>query len=79
MANVEINLEEMTATVTPRVHDKYARKLLQDKLKADTLFKGGWYCSIQNLYDDDADHYEFELYNSDYSLWTALKMIQGMS
>lgn len=72
--NVKIDLAERTATVSGGITEKYARKLLQDKLKSDTPFKGGWECflltdrvarprdAVQNMVSVDGD-YVFELYN----------------
>jgi len=45
---VSINLNEKTARVSRGCDEKYARKLLQDKLKTETLFKGGWTCYLTN-------------------------------
>lgn len=63
MAEVMVDEHEMVARVSPRVNPKYARKLVQDKLKATSPYSGGWYCSIQNLYDETADHYDIKLFN----------------
>lgn len=65
MATVTIDLMSMTARVSPRVNEKYARKLVQDKLKSETDYKGGWTCWIDNAYSDD-DHYDFSLANPFY-------------
>lgn len=43
---VTFDLHEHVATVSGGCTEKYARKLLQDKLKADTGFMGGWECWI---------------------------------
>lgn len=63
MAEVMIDPHEMVARVSPRVHPKYARKLVQDRLKAETPYSGGWFVSIQNLYDEDADYWDMKLFN----------------
>lgn len=65
MAKVVIDLMSMTARVEPRVNEKYARKLVQDKLKSETDYKGGWTCWIDNLYTDD-NYYDFSLTNPFY-------------
>lgn len=48
MIEVKIDLGERIAYVDRNCDEKYARKLLQDKLKAETPYKGGWYCAITN-------------------------------
>ena len=45
---VKIDYDKMVGYVTRNCVEKYARKLLQDKLKAETPFKGGWYCFLTN-------------------------------
>jgi hypothetical protein len=42
MAEVIIDMDLEVAFVKPVVHEKYARKLIQDRLKAETPYKGGW-------------------------------------
>lgn len=48
MTEISIDLGERIATVSRNVSEKHARKLLQDKLKKDTPYKGGWYCYLTN-------------------------------
>jgi hypothetical protein len=55
---VSFDLGERTAVVSGRYTEKYARKLLQDKLKAETPFAGGWECWLTNRARMDLDHYK---------------------
>lgn len=58
MAKVSIDLGERVAVVSPgSIGEKYARKVLQDKLKTDTPFGGGWECYLTNRAQMDTDHY----------------------
>lgn len=45
---VRIDWDKRVAYVSRSCVEKYARKLLQDKLKAETPFKGGWNVWIIN-------------------------------
>lgn len=45
---VRIDWEQQIAYVSRGCVEKYARRLLQEKLKAETPFKGGWECWLTN-------------------------------
>lgn len=45
---VRIDWANNLAYVTRNCVEKYARKLLQDKLKAESSLKGGWECFLLN-------------------------------
>lgn len=68
---LKIDLDLMYASISRDCNIKYARKLLQDELKK--TMPGGWYCSCQNLYDDEDETYEFELYNRYYFITKTLE------
>ena len=70
MIKVDIDYENKTARVEGGYTEQYARKVLQDKLKAETPFKGGWECWITNRgigmdsYFPEGKDFIFKLYNS---------------
>ena len=59
MPRVEVSydLGERVATVSGHCTEKYARKLLQDKLKSETPFGGGWNCYLTNRVRIDIKHF----------------------
>jgi hypothetical protein len=63
--DIDINIETRTATVNGASSEKYARKLLQDKLKTDTPYAGGWNCFLTNRLkaDEGLEPWNFELSN----------------
>src|ERR1700761_7254902 len=76
MIRVKIDLEGRVAYVDRDCAEKYARKLLQDKLKAESMFKGGWNCFITNRdktpHVRDGKPHAFIPHTSDYRDWTDL-------
>lgn len=64
MAQVTLNLDDMTATVTPRVVDKYARQLVQKQLK--TILPGYWTVWYEPTLSDDTTMH-FTITNPIYS------------
>lgn len=66
MAKITISLKNKTATVDGNIVEKYARKLLQEKLKADTPYHNGWSCFLTNrtAVENGTDtEYKFEIWN----------------
>lgn len=63
--DIAIDLNRMEATVPKSIGEKYARKLLQQKLYETTNFKS-WYCYIDRS-DKNPTYYKFELLNGYYS------------
>ncbi len=59
----EVDLWTATAQVTRNCDEKYARKLLQDWLKANTLMPGGW--EVVKDFDkwNDPEIYYFDVRN----------------
>lgn len=60
---IKVDLEKLRATVDKPCDEKYARKLLQDWLKTNTVWKGGWEVVKDFRRWDDADKYNFTLHN----------------
>ena len=73
--SIDIDLTNRVATVSKPCDEKYARKLLQDWLKENTLMRGGWQL-FKNLEKwNDPEMYYFDIHQifafptDNYSRW----------
>ena len=55
-----VAIDLTAATLPANISEKYARKLLQDYLKANSMYKGGWECWLEKIEDGK---YHFEISN----------------
>lgn len=72
--SVKVNLDLMTATCKGGCHIKYARKLINDYLKENTLYKGAWTVWFKGEKDGI---YNFKIDNPYYKMAKIREMVKG--
>lgn len=61
--SIVVDMETLRCSVAKPCDEKYARKLLQDYLKENTGYKGGWSVTKDFRRWDDPERWHFTIHN----------------